>query len=489
MFLTIQRRSDIPLYRQVVDQIGELIRRGTLTAGDRLPTVRELAREAGLTRLTVQTAYTELQAQGLIESFVGRGTFVAARPLRPVNILPRSIPQSPVSWTSQGLFAEMVQLMERSDMISFAHTFPAPETYPLREFNRALRETTTDPAVFGYGFTQGDVLLREQICRLLLERGIDASPDQVLITNGTQHGISLALQALITAGDIILVEEPTYPGVLEIAAQRGQRVVSMPMDDEGADLASMEAICTDVHPRLFYTIPTYHNPAGVTYSAGRRSQVLQIARRHGMLVIEDDVYGFLSFDGPALPALKAEDPANVVYLTGFSKTFMPALRMGAAIADAGHLARLTMVKRNEDLTSSLVLQRALATYLRRGHLGAHLQYARALYSERRDAMLAALARYTQDCQWTRPAGGLCLWLALPPGVDEGEVYHELLRQGIGVSRGQAFYPQPQATGHLRLSYGAQPPERIEQGVAAIGRVIQQHALAAARAQRELSPLV
>ncbi|HKD77555.1 MAG TPA: GntR family transcriptional regulator, partial [Ktedonobacterales bacterium] len=165
MLLTIHRQSDIPLYRQVVDQFSDLIQRGVLAVGERLPTVRTLAQEAGLTRLTVQTAYAELQAQGLIESFVGRGTFVSARPSPPASILPRAIPQSPISWASQGLFAEMVQLMERSDMISFAHTFPAPETYPLREFNRALRATVADAAAFGYGFTQGDVALREQICR------------------------------------------------------------------------------------------------------------------------------------------------------------------------------------------------------------------------------------------------------------------------------------------------------------------------------------
>ncbi|HKD75605.1 MAG TPA: aminotransferase class I/II-fold pyridoxal phosphate-dependent enzyme, partial [Ktedonobacterales bacterium] len=172
---------------------------------------------------------------------------------------------------------------------------------------------------------------------------------------------------------------------------------------------------------------------------------------------------------------------------------MPALRLGAIVADADCLAQLVMAKRNQDLTSSLVLQRALATYLRRGHLGVHLQRARSLYSERRDAMLTALERHTKDCMWTKPAGGLSLWLTIPAGVDESEVYHELLRRGVGVSRGQAFYPQPQATGHLRLSFGAQPADLIEQGIGIIATVIteqlKQRALIATRAQREMSPLV
>ena len=493
MKLQIQHNTDIPLYRQISEQIRALIQSGTLPPGDRLPTVRQFADDLGLTRLTVHSAYTELQAQGLIESFVGRGTFVAIHP--PVAT-PRhmgALPQPPAPWHMQGLLSEIVGLTGQN-MLSFAQAHPAPETFPARELGKALRAALDDSAALSYGTIQGEPALREQVSRLLLERGITTSPDHVLITAGAQQGISLALGAFTTPEDVVLVEEPTYPGALELAALRGQRVVSIPIDSEGISLPALEAACLAYRPRLLYLVPTYHNPTGNILSPERHAALLKIARAHHMLVVEDDVYGFLSLDGPPPLPLKATDDEGIVfYSTSFSKVFTPGLRLGAIVAAPAYLPRLAACKQSTDLTCSPLLQQALADYLRHGYLAAHLQHARALYRERRDAMLSALERFLPACAWTHPIGGLNIWVTLPQQISEHDFVREAKERGIGVAPGRLFFPQPRHEAFMRLSFGAQPPERIEEGIARLGQILQEHLRrqheTVARAGREAGPIV
>lgn len=492
MHLQIQHNTDLPLYRQLMEQIRALIHSGALSPGDRLPTVRQLAAELGLTRLTVHAAYAELQAQGLIESFVGRGTFVAARPL-PGQWQVSSLPQPPAPWHVEGLLAEM-EGQTSAPLLNFAQAHPAPEAFPTRELSKALRAALNDPAALNYGVIQGETVLREQVSRLLLERGITTSPDHVLITAGAQQGIGLALGALTVPGDVVLVEEPTYPGVLELAALHGQRLVGIPTDAEGISLAALEATCRAYHPRLLYLIPAYHNPTGHTLSPTRHAAVLSMARTHQMLIVEDDIYGFLALDGPAPLPLKASDTeGQVLYITSFSKIFTPGLRLGALVAAPTYLPKLAACKQSTDLTCSPLLQQALADYLRRGYLAAHLQRARALYRERRDAMLAALERSLSPCIWTHPNGGFSIWITLPAPVNEQNVVRQAREQGIGVAPGRLFFPQPRREGYIRLCFGAHPPKRIEEGIARLGQVLQgylqRHQEVVARAGRETGPFV
>jgi 2-aminoadipate transaminase len=496
MLLNLDRASAVPLYRQAAEQIADLIRRGVLAEGAQLPTVRALAESAGLTRLTVQTVYQELQARGLIESFVGRGTFVAPRPaaLSPPMPLPTPAPQPPVSWEAHGLLADLLRLNDVPDGISFAQANPDPATFPVREFGRALRTALEDPTAMGYSPAQGEASLREQCSRWLLDRGVAQPPEQILITNGAQHGIDLALRTFTEPGDVVIVEEPTYPGVLEAAALHGQRVVSIPLDDDGIDLARLEAACAAYHPRLLYIVPTYQNPTGISYVPARRAAILALAAAHGMVILEDDVYGCLALDGTAPPALQAEDRSgNVVYLTSFSKVCMPGLRLGLLAASPPYLHALIRMKQQSDLSSSPLLQRAWALFMQRGGLDAHLHTTRVLLRAQRDAMLSALARHLPQCHWTAPAGGLSVWLTLPPGIAEAAIVAEATQAGIGVARGQVFYPQPQTLARLRLSFSATAAERIATGIATLGRLVAAHMrqrdAQQARARREVAPLV
>ncbi len=498
MRLYLQRGSDIPLYRQVAEQIRALIRSGALPPGDRLPTVRQLATELGLTRLTVHSAYAELQAQGFLESFVGRGTFVVAQPPasapgRP-GLSSQQPTQSPTSWQVQGFLAEIVRLAERPDLLTFAQAHPAPETFPARELGKALRTALEDMDALGYGIIRGEMALREQVSRLLLERGITTAPDQVLITAGAQQGITLALGAFALPGEVVVIEEPTYPGVLQVAAQQGQRLVGIPRDSDGISLSALEDACRTYQPRLLYIVPTFHNPTGLSLSAERRLALLDIARRHHLLIVEDDVYGLLSYDEPApFPLKAADEEEQIIYLTSFSKILMPGLRLGAIVASPAQLPALAALKQSTDLICSPLLQRALADYLRRGHLPAHLHQACLLYRARRDATLAALERFLPACTWTQPEGGLSVWVTLPEQVHEHEFIHEAIQRGIGVAPGRIFFSQPQQRAFMRLSFGAYPPARIEEGIATLGDVLRNHLRrqreVIARAGLEASPLV
>jgi 2-aminoadipate transaminase len=499
MNLTLDRRSDLPLYRQVAQQIRELIRTGVLSPGCRLPTVRQLAVDHGLTRLTVQSGYAELQAQSLIKSYVGRGTFVAAR----AQTLPagnphlaalRQPPVEPDAWRSRGLLSELVRLTPQPEMLSFAQAIPAAATYPIRELQQAFHLTLRQPEALNYGPIQGEVELREQVSRTLLERGIAAPPDSVLISAGAQQGIDVALRALARPGEVILAEEPVYPGIIELARAHGMRLVTIPMDEDGILDGELEVACAAHHPRLLYTVPTFHNPTGVSLHPQRAGAVMALARAYGMLILEDDVYGLLSYEEPAPLPLKAHDRGGqVVYITSFSKSLAPGLRLGALVAAPDLLPDLAVAKQSSDLICSSLLQRVLATYLRRGHFAPHLQQVRTLYKERRDALLHALNRYLPGCSHTQPGGGLSVWVTLPDEVDESDFCNEASSRGVGVARGQAFFVEPQTRSYMRLSFGSHAEEQIEQGVRILGELLLEHRgrLARMRAQAGLSarPLV
>jgi Transcriptional regulators containing a DNA-binding HTH domain and an aminotransferase domain (MocR family) and their eukaryotic orthologs len=477
MKLVLQRKGDLPLYRQIVNQIREYIRSGILPVGSRLPTVREMAREYGLTRLTVHTAYAELQVEGLVEAVVGRGTFVAAHPPIPTSFFSPVETATPTrsspSWLSQGMLADMMRMEEQPDLLSFAQAIPAPETYPLYDLSRSLRCVLDDPTALSYSSTLGELSLREEVAHVLLDRGIVTSPDLVMITAGAQQAIDLALRAFVLPDSVVLVEEPTYVGMLELAAQRGQRIMSVTCDEQGILPEALEAACKHYHPRLLYLIPTFHNPTGRSLSAERRQALLRLAHIYDFLIFEDDVAGMLAYDDLPILAMKASDPdERVIYATSFSKMLLPGIRLGAIVAAEKHLFPLLTAKRTSDLFCSPLLQLALADYLHHHHLSAHLQRVRPIYRARRDASLSALQRHLPECTWTIPSGGFNLWVTLPPLINERDFYLQAIEHGIGIAPGAAFYTQSPSRAHMRLSFGAHTPARIEQGMETLGSLLQ-----------------
>ena len=469
MQLALERHADVPIYRQIVNQVREQIRIGILREGARLPPVRQLAAECGLTRLTVHSAYAELQAEGLVHSHVGRGTFVAAgAPAVP----PAVRPAQSAGWVSQGVLANLLRWGETGDLLSFAQAFPAADTYPNRDLARAMQTAFKEEGALEYGDIQGEPALRAELSHLLLERGMMVSADQMLVTAGAQQGIDLALRALTRPEDVILVEEPVYPGVLDLAAQRGQRVVGIPNRAGVLDLAALEAACAAHAPRFLYLVPTYNNPTGVSLGLESRRAVLRIAAARDLVVVEDDTYGLLGYERAGPPPLRSmEGGERIVYVSSFSKILAPALRLGVLVAPVSQLPALAAAKQSADLVCSAVMQRALAQYLRQGHLTSHLQGVRQLYVRRRDAMLGCLERYLPSCRWSIPQGGLSLWVELPPGIVERDLTADALHGGVGITPGAAFFAQPRTHASMRLSFGRHSPDRIDEGMKALGEVL------------------
>jgi GntR family transcriptional regulator/MocR family aminotransferase len=377
---------------------------------------------------------------------------------------------------SQGVLADMMRMVGQEDLISFSHLAPPAEAYPGAEFSRSLRAVADEPAALGYGSPQGEVVLREQAAHLLLDRGVVTAPEHIAIVAGAQQGIDLTLRALTMPDDVVLVEEPTYVGLIEMAVQRGQRLVGIPVDDQGICIDALETACQLYRPRLLYLIPTFHNPTGYTLSVERRQALLQVASKYDLLILEDDIVGLLAYDGPPPMALKADDhEGRVLYMLSFSKVVLPSLRLCALVVPQRYMPALLAAKRSCDLLCSPLLQYALADYLRHRHLQTHLQRIRQLYRERRDVMLAALEQYLPDCQWTRPQGGLSLWVTLPSQLHERELYLQAIARGVGIVPGSAFFAVPQAQPYMRLSFSTQPAEQIRLGMMKLGELVQEQA--------------
>lgn len=475
MLLSLNREDSIPLYRQVAQRLRSLMENGSLAPGARLPTVRKLAADHGLTRLTVQSAYAELQDQGWIESVVGRGTFVAER-----SRISPAAPQPRLEIA--GSLAELLQAGDRPARFQLAQATPGEDTYPLKELKSCLAHALQQPGSMGYGPLQGEESLRAEFSRWLLNRGLAVAPEHILITAGAQQGMDLAVRSLSLREHPVMVETPVYPGVLELLRARSQPCLEVPLLPQGPRLQSVEEYCKRFRPALFYTIPCFQNPTGLVASDEVQEQLLELADRYNFYIIEDDVWGYLSYDGPAPLPLKSRDRfERVIYVTSVSKTLTPGLRMGAVLAPPEALASMTQMKHASDLICSSLQQKALAEFFRRGAFEPHLQRVVEIYRERRDAMLNAIQTYLPDCEYSSPSGGLSVWLRLPPGVDESEIFREAQERGLAVTRGQAFYASHQVPGCLRLNFGTHKPRALQQAVVLLGELV-------GRAQRQATQL-
>ena len=469
MNLQLERESNVALYHQIAEQIKDRIADGRLPPGAQLPTVRQLAAEAGVTRLTIQNAYGELQSGSWIEATVGRGTYVS-RTINPA----RRVANIGLDVSPDAVINDIVQLHDVAGLRSMASASPDATLFPAQEFWSALGAVASDlAAVVNYGSSQGDPDLRIELAKWIKERGIDAEPEQILVTNGAAQGLSLVAQALTRPGDVVAVEQPTYLGFLHTLKAQGLQTVAIPMDQEGLELDALERIITQQRPRFLYTIPTYQNPTGACMSLARRRQLIDLSERYGLIIVEDDIYGRLAFDGLPPPSLKALDRSGlVIHAASFSKLFMPGLRIGYVAAPSPLSRQLLSLRRATDLCSPPLLQRALAIFLRDGAMKRHLRRVLPVYRERRDTAMAALGRYMPPgVTWTKPAGGFCSWLTLPSEHLFGDLLQESLRAGWAFAPGEAFLTGRSAHQHVRLAYGHQPPDAIRSGIEVLAHLI------------------
>ncbi|HJZ50341.1 MAG TPA: PLP-dependent aminotransferase family protein [Roseiflexaceae bacterium] len=487
MQIALNRASPQPLYAQLAQDIQRRIRSGALPPGARLPTVRELARQLGVTRLTIHSAYSELQAGGWVEATVGRGTFVAAQP-EPTALLPE--PARELS--PRGILNDMLQMARLPGMRSLAMADAAPDLYPQREFARALEEAlSSGTSALGYTAPQGDPLLRTTLADLLRERGISAGPDEIVVTSGVTQGMSLIAHTLARPGDSVIVEKPTYLGLLNILNVQGIRAIGAPMDDDGLVVGALEELILKHRPRFIYTIPVFQNPSGVCLSPARRAALLALIERYRVPLIEDDIYSQLVYEGAAPPALKADDQSELVLNIGsFSKSLLPGARVGYIVATPQTIGRLVGAKQADDLCSPPLLQRALALFIQHGWLSTHLRRVIPRYRERRDALMIAMARhFPSELRWTTPQGGFCSWVTLPSGASTIDLYLAGIERGVAFAPGDVFFAEPAPKPYIRLSFSSLPPELIGEAIQVLGQVFSSHLVRRSFAAPALSDCV
>ncbi|MFC5720622.1 PLP-dependent aminotransferase family protein [Streptomyces gamaensis] len=386
---------------------------------------------------------------------------------------------------AQGMLASEVRALfavaSRPEIVSLAGGMPNIAALPLDDMAALMSDLVArrGTVALQYGAAQGDAGLRESICAVMAREGIaDARADDVVVTAGSQQALDLVTRVFIDPGDTVVTEAPTYVTALNTFAAFQARVEHVPLDREGVIPEALAAVLARLRsegrpPKLFYTVPTFQNPAGVTLSPARRQQVIDICRRAGVLVLEDNPYGLLHFDGEPMRALRADDP-DVVYLGSFSKTLAPGLRVGWALAPTAVKDKLVLAAESAVLSPSPLAQMTVETYLRTQPWEDQLKVFREMYRERRDALLDALHQYmSPGIGWNTPGGGFFVWVTLPAGLDAQAMLPRAIGTRVAYVPGTGFYADSNGRHEMRLSYCYPTPDRIREGVRRLAEVIRE----------------
>jgi len=457
--------SDTPLYKQLAESIRGLVENGTVEAGERLPATRELAGQLGLNRTTISSAYAMLEESGLLEGHVGRGSFIA-RKFQAANtekmdwdaLLP---PLGPLPHTAHGV------------EISFASSRPPEDAFPLAQFRRLSKGVIDGPdaaEILQLGSPHGYLPLRRFLLAQAADSGIARSGDDLIVTNGCQQALDLLAWLLVSDKQAVAVEDPVYHGLLRVFTRARAKIIPVPVDSAGIDVDLLREVVEEHRPRVLVVTPSFQNPTGVTLSLERRKAIVEIAQRRGIVLVENDIYSDLRYRGKALPTLKELDASGqTILLRSYSKVSFPGLRVGWVIAPRPVVARLAEIKQISDLHSDQLSQAILLRFAQSGELDRHLDRTRRAGLERLNAVTDACERFLPPgTKFTRPDGGMNLWIELPAPLTAARLL------GSAQARGVDFLPGPYFSGGrahergLRISFGGLSPAQIKRGIQILG---------------------
>ena len=527
--LQLQPESHIPLYIQLRDQVRALVHTGELRPGDRIPATRELAINLGVHRTTVANAYAELESEGLIRGHVGRGTFIASdgngHAFTPAP--PSLNGNGTVRWES--LFADerseealsrLVQPVQPDD-ISFVAAKPDQDFFPLAEIRNCCAAVMRreGEALLQLGPSDGYPPLKKVLLDMLAAEGLSLKDENLLITDGCQQALDLVCKAFLRPGDSVVMENPTYPGAIAIFASARVRVLSVPVRTgtespvtaiptngnhrsngsngshapyvervngasklatesasepapQGIDLAALEATLLANRVKLMVLTPDFQNPTGTTLPLASRRKLLELAAKYQVPIVEDHIYARLH-GAERIPSLKQLDRSNlVIQMDSFSKVAFPGLRVGWVVAPANVIERLRLVKQTTDLHTDQLAQAVLAEFTRRGWLARHVAKMRKLYAKRLALVQSALAKaMPAGTRWTKPSGGMAVWVELPPGFDASELLIHVRERGVLFAPGRYFYMQNPQPNTFRLSFTSVDERRIARGIGMLGEAL------------------
>lgn len=378
---------------------------------------------------------------------------------------------------SSNAIREILKVTERPDVISFAGGLPAPSSFPVETINRIAGEILTADGCrcLQYGTTEGYWPLREAIANWVKVKGIETSPDQVLVLSGSQQGLDLMGKAFLDAGDRVIVEEPAYLAALQIFRSYEADLIPVKGDEEGYDPEALEAALKEHQPKFIYLVSTFHNPTGITYSVERRQKVAELAAKYDCYVIEDDPYGDLRYSGERVPALQTFNPERVVYLGSFSKIIAPGLRTGYAVVNNPEIRqKLVIGKQGADVHTSNLSQRIVQRFLAEGLLPGHIQTICQDYKAKRDLMLESLEEhFPAGAKWVKPDGGLFLWVTLPEDISAIDVFPRAVEEKVAFVPGAYFFAQGGGENTLRLNFSNATFEQLQTGCVRLGKVLKE----------------
>jgi DNA-binding transcriptional MocR family regulator len=481
----IDRTSPVPIYKQIRDAVVGMVDDGTLAAGERLPPTRLLARTLGLHRSTLVRAYAELWALGYLESRPGSYSTVRRRPR--VMTRGRLRSRAAVDWDAVATPAarsahETVQRLaaaRRSStpakLADLSELAPDATLSPDGDFRRCLRAVLEEEGrrLLGYGDPAGFGPLREAIARRLRSHGIDVLAREIVVTNGAQQAIDLALRLLVRPGDRVAVEAPTYGTALALLRLHGVSCLGIPMRPDGLDLDVLAAEIDRQRPVLVYTIPSFQNPTGITTSQAHRERLLDLCRSRRIPLLEDGFEEEMKYFGKAVLPIKSMDAHGVVLYVGtFSKVVFPGLRIGWIAAPQPCAERLLALQAACSIAGNTLAQAAMARFCELGLYEAHLRRVHSVYRRRMQTLLHGLrAHMPPGVAWTEPAGGYTLWLRVPgTGRDEQALYRRLLNEGVRLSPGSLYFAIPPNQAHFRISVSSAGEREILEACRRMGRV-------------------
>lgn len=463
--LRLDPASDVPLYKQLAESIRTLVERGAMSSGERLPATRELAGRLGLNRATVSSAYAMLEQSGLIEGHVGRGSFIA-RHSTPVSnrrvdwesILP---PVTPFVRSAHGI------------TISFANSRPSEDAFPLTQFRRLSKQVVDSPEAAGIlqlGSPHGYPPLRRFLLDQAAGQGIARAGDDLIVTNGCQQALDLIARLFVHDQATVILEDPVYHGLLRVFTRTRAKIVPISVDAAGMNVEVLREAMEQHRPRVLVVTPSFQNPTGVTLPLERRKRIVELAQRFGTVLVESDIYSDLRYRGKPLPSLKELDESGqTILLRSYSKISFPGLRVGWVIAPQPVVARLADAKQLSDLHSDQLSQAILLRFAESGELDRHLDRTRRAGVERLNAVIEACGRcLPSGTKYTRPEGGMNLWIELPAPLTAGKLLGAVQERGVDFLPGSYFTEGRTHERGLRISFGGLSPEQITAGIRILG---------------------
>ncbi|SFI71080.1 MocR-like pyridoxine biosynthesis transcription factor PdxR [Thermoflavimicrobium dichotomicum] len=490
MKIELNRQSQIPLAQQIFQAFADRILSGYFPSGSRLPSVRKLARTLQVSPVTVIQAFDLLEKQQLIERIQGKGTFVTNR----------SFGEKEEESKEEKTLLQIPDYLHRTQQmyynqtparINFSSPIVHPDLLPTNILAESIQQLVQrEPEILAqYGEIQGDIELRQALATYLVGEEIKVSPQDILVTNGSQQGIDLVARCFLGPGDIVVTEQPTYPAAIDIFRSRGATVISVPMDEEGMRMDKLTALFDTYNPKLIYTIPTFQNPTGYILSQKRRRELIELAYHMNCLILEDDPWSEIYFDESPPLHIKAMDHyGNVIYLKGLSKILSPGCRIGFLVASEGILNRLIAAKTNADMGNPLLNQKVILPIFQTKLINRLLKELRETLKQKRNMTIHLLNKHAPSgVSWILPKGGFNIWITLPKGTNSIDLLSFMKQKEISFLPGSACYPSEIEWNHLRLSFSNVSENELSYGIKEMCLVIREY-LHALHQQRGQTPL-